>query len=121
MEHRINAEDSNKNFTPCPGTIEEWIASGGLGVRVDSHMYTGYTIPSYYDSLIAKLIVTAPNRQELLKRSARALAEFKIKGVKTTIPFHQKILANADFAAGNMDTGLIERMLEAEKKDESKK
>ena len=121
VEHRINAEDSNKNFTPYPGTIEEWIASGGLGVRVDSHMYTGYTIPSYYDSLIAKLIVTAPNRQELLKRSARALAEFKIKGVKTTIPFHQKILANADFAAGNMDTGLIERMLEAEKKDESKK
>ena len=121
VEHRINAEDSDKNFTPCPGTIEEWIPSGGLGVRVDSHMYTGYTIPSYYDSLIAKLIVTAPNRQELLKRSARALAEFKIEGVKTTIPFHQKILTNADFAAGNMDTGLIERMLEAEKKDESKK
>ncbi|MBR2505023.1 MAG: acetyl-CoA carboxylase biotin carboxylase subunit, partial [Elusimicrobiaceae bacterium] len=90
VEHRINAEDSDKNFTPCPGTIEEWIPSGGLGIRVDSHMYTGYTIPSYYDSLIAKLIVTAPNREELLKRSERALGEFKIAGVKTTIPFHQK-------------------------------
>ncbi|MBQ7908069.1 MAG: acetyl-CoA carboxylase biotin carboxylase subunit [Elusimicrobiaceae bacterium] len=121
VEHRINAEDSDRNFTPCPGTIEEWIPSGGLGVRVDSHMYTGYTIPSYYDSLIAKLIVTAPNRAELLKRSARALGEFKISGVKTTIPFHQKILTNADFIAGNMDTGLIERMLAAEKQDESKK
>ncbi|MBR5609060.1 MAG: acetyl-CoA carboxylase biotin carboxylase subunit [Elusimicrobiaceae bacterium] len=121
VEHRINAEDSDKNFTPCPGTIEEWIPSGGLGVRVDSHMYTGYTIPSYYDSLIAKLIVTAPNREELLKRSERALGEFKIAGVKTTIPFHQKILKNEDFAAGNMDTGLIERMLAAEKNDKSEK
>lgn len=121
VEHRINAEDSDKNFTPCPGTIEEWIPSGGLGIRVDSHMYTGYTIPSYYDSLIAKLIVTAPNREELLKRSERALGEFKISGVKTTIPFHQKILKNEDFAAGNMDTGLIERMLAAEKNDESEK
>lgn len=121
IEHRINAEDSEKNFTPCPGTIEEWITSGGLGVRVDSHMYTGYTIPSYYDSLIAKLIVTAPTREELLKRSERALADFKISGVKTTIAFHQKILANEDFASGNMDTGLIERMLAAEKKDESEK
>ena len=121
VEHRINAEDSDKNFTPCPGTIEEWIPSGGLGVRVDSHMYTGYTIPSYYDSLIAKLIVTAPNREELLKRSERALGEFKIAGVKTTIPFHQKILKNEDFSAGNMDTGLIERMLAAEKNDKSEK
>ncbi|MBR3604158.1 MAG: acetyl-CoA carboxylase biotin carboxylase subunit [Elusimicrobiaceae bacterium] len=121
VEHRINAEDSDNNFTPCPGTIEEWIPSGGLGIRVDSHMYTGYTIPSYYDSLIAKLIVTAPNREELLKRSERALGEFKISGVKTTIPFHQKILKNEDFIAGNMDTGLIERMLTAEKNDESKK
>lgn len=121
VEHRINAEDSDKNFTPCPGTIEEWIPSGGLGIRVDSHMYTGYTIPSYYDSLIAKLIVTAPNREELLKRSERALGEFKIAGVKTTIPFHQKILKNEDFAAGNMDTGLIERMLATEKNDKSEK
>ncbi len=122
IEHRINAEDSDRNFTPCPGTIEEWIPAGGLGVRVDSHMYTGYTIPSYYDSLIAKLILTAPDREKLLQRSRRALGEFKVGGVKTTIPFHQKIVNNSDFVAGNMDTGLIERMLEAQQKqDEGKK
>lgn len=121
IEHRINAEDSEHNFTPCPGTIEEWIPSGGLGIRVDSHMYPGYTIPSYYDSLIAKLILTAPDRESLLQRSRRALSEFKVGGVKTTIPFHQKIINNPDFMAGNMDTGLIERMMAAEKGDESKK
>lgn len=121
VEHRINAEDSEKNFTPCPGTIEEWVPSGGLGIRVDSHMYTGYTIPSYYDSLIAKLIVTAPTREALLLRSGRALSEFTISGVKTTIPFHQKILRNEGFIAGITDTGLIERMLEAEKKNEDEK
>lgn len=118
IEHRINAEDSTHNFMPCPGTITEWIPAGGLGVRVDSHMYSGYTIPSYYDSLIAKLIVTAPTREKLLKRSERCLQEFTINGVKTTIPFHQKILANEDFKNGNTDTGLIERMM---KENESKK
>lgn len=118
IEHRINAEDSAHNFMPCPGTLTEWIPAGGLGVRVDSHMYNGYTIPSYYDSLIAKLIVTAPDREKLLKRSARCLGEFVIGGVKTTIPFHQRILANEDFRAGNTDTGLIERMM---KEDESQK
>lgn len=117
IEHRINAEDSEHNFAPCPGTIEEWIPSGGLGVRVDSHMYTGYTIPSYYDSLIAKLIVTAPDRKRLLERSRRCLDEFVVEGVKTTIPFHKKIVNNADFIQGNMDTGLIERMMSAEKKE----
>ncbi len=118
IEHRINAEDSEHNFMPCPGTLTEWIPAGGLGVRIDSHMYDGYTIPSYYDSLIAKLIVTAPTREKLLKRSERCLREFVIGGVKTTIPFHQKILANEDFQNGNTDTGLIERMMKA---DESKK
>lgn len=118
IEHRINAEDSTHNFMPCPGTLTEWIPAGGLGVRVDSHMYSGYTIPSYYDSLIAKLIVTAPTREKLLKRSERCLQEFTISGVKTTIPFHQKILANEDFRNGNTDTGLIERMMKA---DESQK
>lgn len=118
IEHRINAEDSEHNFMPCPGTLTEWIPAGGLGVRIDSHMYSGYMIPSYYDSLIAKLIVTAPTREKLLKRSERCLREFVIGGVKTTIPFHQKILANEDFKSGNTDTGLIERMMKA---DESKK
>jgi len=121
IEHRINAEDSTRHFVPCPGTITEWVTSGGLGVRVDSHVYTGYTIPTYYDSLIAKLIVTAPDRVHLLARSRRALAEFTVSGVKTTIPFHQKIIGNADFIAGNTDTGLIERMLKQEKEDESQK
>ena len=122
IEHRINAENSERNFTPCPGTITEWIPAGGLGVRVDSHVYTGYTIPSYYDSLIAKLIVTAPDREKLLARSRRCLGEFKIGGVDTTIPFHQKIVNNPDFIAGNMDTGLIERMMAEDKKaSESKK
>ena len=121
IEHRINAEDSAHNFAPCPGKITEWIPAGGLGVRVDSHMYSGYTIPSYYDSLIAKLVVTAPDREHLLARSRRCLSEFIINGVKTTIPFHQKIVNQPDFIAGNTDTGLIERMLKQEKSNEDKK
>ncbi len=121
MEHRINAEDSEHNFAPCPGTVTEWIPAGGLGVRVDSHVYSGYAIPTYYDSLIAKLIVTAPDRTRLLARSRRALGEFVVSGVKTTIPFHQKIIANPDFIDGNTDTGLIERMLKQEKEHESEK
>jgi len=117
LEHRINAEDSDRNFAPNPGIVEEWIPSGGLGVRVDTHMYTNYTIPSYYDSLIAKLIVTAPDRNTAINRSKRALKEFKVGGVKTTIKVHEKILNNKDFRDGNMDTGLMERILN----DESKK
>lgn len=112
IEHRINAEDSTRNFMPCPGIIKEWLPAGGLGVRVDSHMYTGYTVPTYYDSLIAKLIVTAPTREQLLQRSRRCLEEFVVEGIPTTIPFHKKILANPDFCQGNTDTGLIERMME---------
>ncbi|WP_428050365.1 acetyl-CoA carboxylase biotin carboxylase subunit [Candidatus Avelusimicrobium caledoniensis] len=121
IEHRINAEDSEHNFAPCPGTVTEWIPAGGLGVRVDSHVYSGYAIPTYYDSLIAKLIVTAPDRARLLARSRRTLGEFVVGGVKTTIPFHQKIVANPDFISGNTDTGLIERMIKQEKEHESEK
>ena len=122
IEHRINAEDSEHNFAPNPGTVEEWIPAGGLGVRVDSHVYNGYTIPTYYDSLLAKLIVTAPDRRRLLSRSRRCLSEFVVSGVKTTIPFHQKIVNNEDFINGHTDTGFIERMMNAEKKnDESEK
>ena len=118
IEHRINAEDSSRRFAPCPGTVTEWIPAGGLGVRVDSHVYTGYTIPSYYDSLIAKLIVTAPDRERLLARSRRSLGEFVVGGVNTTIPFHEQIVNHPDFIAGNTDTGLIERMM---KEHESQK
>ncbi len=121
IEHRINAEDSARRFMPCPGTITEWIVPGGLGVRVDSHMYNGYVIPTYYDSLIAKLIVTAPDRPCLLARSRRALGEFVVGGVKTTLPFHQQIINHPDFVQGNTDTGLIERMLNPEKAHESEK
>lgn len=122
IEHRINTEDSEHNFAPCPGTVTEWIPAGGLGVRVDSHIYPGYTIPTYYDSLIAKLIVTADDRTALLARCRRALGEFKVSGVKTTLDFHQQILNQPDFIAGNTDTGLIERMLSAaEKTNENQK
>lgn len=120
IEHRINAEDSTRNFMPCAGTVTQWIPSGGHGVRVDSHIYSGYTIPTYYDSLIAKLILTAPTREKLLARSARCLSEFVVEGVKTTIPFHQKIIQNEDFRNGNTDTGLIERMMKAEKNESQK-
>ncbi len=118
IEHRINAEDFELNFLPNPGRIEEWIPSGGLGVRIDSHVYCGYEIPSYYDSLIAKLIVSGRNRELALKRSNRALGEFRVSGVKTTIPFHLIMINDPDFKAGNMDTGLVERII---KKHESKK
>ncbi len=116
IEHRINAEDPDNNFAPNPGIVEEWIPSGGLGIRVDTHMYTNYTIPSYYDSLIAKLIVTAPDRERAINRSKRALKEFKVGGIKTTIKVHNKILNNKDFCEGNMDTGLMEKILNAESK-----
>lgn len=116
VEYRINAEDSDNNFSPCPGIVEEWIAPGGLGVRLDTHMYTGYTIPSYYDSLMAKLIINAPDRERMLHRSRRALEEFKVGGVKTTIKVHKQILDNKDFCDGNMNTGLLEKILVENKK-----
>lgn len=110
IEHRINAEDPDDGFAPSPGKVTEWLPAGGLGIRVDSHIYTGYEIPSYYDSLIAKLIVWAPTRKLAIERSRRALEEFKVSGIKTTIDFHKKILQNKDFIEGNADTGLLERM-----------
>ncbi len=110
IEHRINAEDPDNNFAPNCGILEEWVIPGGLGVRVDSHMYPGYTIPSYYDSLLGKLIIWAPDRASAIARSKRALAEFRVKGLKTTIPFHLRVLNNAEFVSGKFDTGLIPRM-----------
>jgi acetyl-CoA carboxylase biotin carboxylase subunit len=100
IECRINAEDPDKNFMPSPGTIDGYVPPGGYGVRVDSHAYTGYRIPPYYDSLIGKLIVWAPSREEAIQRMKRALNEYGITGVKTTIPFHLKVLENPDFASG---------------------
>jgi len=100
IECRINAENPAKNFMPCPGKLDGYLAPGGPGVRVDSHMYTGYSIPPYYDSLMAKLIVWAPTREQAIARMQRALGEFAITGVETTIPFHQMLMANETFQKG---------------------
>ena len=110
IECRINAEIPAKNFAPNPGKLSLFIPSGGIGVRVDTHAYTGYTIPPYYDSMIAKLIVKGSTREQALARCRRALDEFVVEGIATTIPFAQQILGNKDFIAGHYDTGFIERM-----------
>ena len=114
IEHRVNAEDPDRGFAPCPGLIQRLRVPGGPGVRVDTHLYEGYTVPSYYDSLLAKLIVWAPDRAQASRRAARALAEFLIEGVSTTIPFHLKVLADERFRSGRFDTHLAEHLLEAE-------
>ena len=107
MECRINAEDPYNNFRPCPGKIEVLHKPGGHGVRVDSHIYAGYTIPPNYDSMIAKLIVTSQSRQESILKMERALGEFVIEGVQTTIPLQLQILANEDFRKGNFTTAFM--------------
>jgi acetyl-CoA carboxylase biotin carboxylase subunit len=112
IECRINAEDPYNNFTPSPGTITMWYAPGGKGVRVDTHVYAGYTVPPHYDSMIAKLIVTGSTREIAIARMKRALGEFMICGIKTTIPFQQEIIAHPDFAAGTYDIGWVARYLE---------
>jgi len=108
IECRINAEDPFKNFAPSPGTVTTFHPSGGHGVRVDTHVYGGYKIPPYYDSLIAKLIVKARSRDLAIRKMLRALDEFVIEGVKTTIPFHRQLLANDHFQIGKFDTGFLE-------------
>jgi acetyl-CoA carboxylase biotin carboxylase subunit len=108
IECRINAEDPARKFSPSPGTITAFHQPGGLGVRVDTHAYTGYRIPPHYDSMIAKLIVHAGTRERAIKRMKRALDEFVIEGVKTTIPFHQQLMENDDFQAGTFDTQFME-------------
>ncbi len=109
IECRINAEDTDRNFLPCPGRIEAYVAPGGPGVRVDSHCYPGYTIPPYYDSLISKLIVWGADRQEAIYRMRRALDEYAITGVKTTIPFHQRVLEHPVFQRGEVTTDFVEK------------
>ncbi len=112
IECRINAEDP-QNFVPSPGTVTEYHAPGGLGVRVDSGLYTGYRVPPYYDSLVAKLIVHGQTRNECLMRLRRALEEFVIEGIKTTIPLHQRLIAENDFIDGVYDIHWLERLLGA--------
>jgi acetyl-CoA carboxylase biotin carboxylase subunit len=113
IECRINAEDPANNFTPSPGTIDLYYAPGGRGVRIDSHAYAGYPIPPNYDSMIAKLIVHASTREQAIARMRRALGEYMITGIKTTIPLQLEIMQNKDFLAGKYNTGFLERMLEA--------
>lgn len=107
IECRINAQDADAGFTPSPGVVEAIIFPGGPGVRVDTHLYSGYEIPPFYDSLVGKLIVWAEDRDAAIKRMRRALSEFCIEGVKTTIPFHQKVMMDEDFVEGNINTHFL--------------
>jgi acetyl-CoA carboxylase, biotin carboxylase subunit len=109
LECRINAEDPTRNFQPCPGRIERLIAPGGFGVRWDSHAFSGYTVSPYYDSMIGKLIVHQPTRQGAIDTMQRALAELEVRGIKTTVPLHQEILAHTAFHEGRIDTTFVER------------
>ncbi len=109
IECRINAEDPDRDFRPCPGEMTSFHIPGGYDVRVDTHCYTGYQIPPYYDSLIAKLIVLGANRREAIDKMASALEEFTIEGIQTTIPFHRKVMKNEVFLSGLYDTSFVER------------
>jgi acetyl-CoA carboxylase biotin carboxylase subunit len=110
IECRINAEDWERNFMPNPGHIDNVHFPGGPGVRVDTHIYSGYDIPPYYDSLVAKLIAYGKDRDEAITRLRRSLDEFVIEGIKTTIPFHRKLIDHEDFKSGKFDTGFLERI-----------
>jgi acetyl-CoA carboxylase biotin carboxylase subunit len=111
IECRINAEDPARNFAPSPGTIGLYYAPGGLGVRVDSHAYSGYTIPPHYDSMIGKLICSGKTRKEALERTYRALSEYLVRGIKTTIPLHKAIMADPVFIEGKATTAYMEDFL----------
>ncbi|MCZ6794644.1 MAG: acetyl-CoA carboxylase biotin carboxylase subunit, partial [Planctomycetota bacterium] len=108
IECRINAEDPADNFRPSPGRIEHFRPPGGPGVRVDSHAYSGYVVPPHYDSMIAKLIVHQPSRVEAIACMRRALDEFRIEGIATTIPLAQEIFRHLHFVRGKVSTGFIE-------------
>lgn len=117
IECRVNAEDPDKGFMPSAGKVVKYRAPGGLGVRIDSHVYAGYSIPPYYDSMVAKVIVHAGNRAHAIQRMIRALGEFEIEGIKTTIPLLLKVLKDPKFQEGkNYSTHYLEQMLEGEKR-----
>jgi acetyl-CoA carboxylase, biotin carboxylase subunit len=109
IEVRINAEDTTKDFRPSAGTITTWRPPGGPGVRLDSHVVPGYRVPPNYDSMVAKLLVYQPTRAEAIAAMKRALREFQVEGIATTIPIHQRILDTPEFIAGTVDTKFIER------------
>ena len=117
IECRINAENP-ETFTPCPGKITEWHAPGGLGVRVDSEIYSGYAIPPFYDSMIAKLIVHAPTRNAAIMRMRRALEEFVIEGVQTTIPLHQEIISQREYIHGMYNIHCLEHCMKGKQEKE---
>jgi len=108
IQCRINAEDPDRGFAPSPGVITVYHAPGGHGVRIDTHVYAGYRIPPYYDSMISKLIVVAQTREEAILKMQRALDEYVIEGVKTTIPFHQRLMRHPRFLSGNFTTKFLE-------------
>ena len=113
IECRVNAEDPFNNFQPSPGRIELYYAPGGRGVRIDSHAYTGYTVPPYYDSMIAKIICMGTSRQNALDRMRRALGEYIIRGIKTTIPFQEAIMRDPDFIRGKYDTSFVGKIIDS--------
>ena len=117
IECRINAEDPFNNFRPSPGRIDVLHAPGGHGIRLDTHVYAGYSIPPNYDSMIAKLITTAQSREEAIHKMKRALDEFVIEGVKTTIPFHRQLMEHPDFIAGNYTTAFMDDFVMKPEKD----
>jgi acetyl-CoA carboxylase biotin carboxylase subunit len=111
MECRINAEDPSKNFQPCPGLIKSLFVPGGFGVRFDSHVQAGYSVPPYYDSMIGKLIVHKPTREEAIACMIRGLEELQVEGIATTAPFQIQVLRHPTFVAGQVDTKWVEREL----------
>jgi acetyl-CoA carboxylase biotin carboxylase subunit len=115
IQCRINAEDPAKNFQSSPGKIAFYYAPGGRGIRIDSHAYTGYVVPPYYDSLIAKLIAVGASRRSTIERMRRALDEYYITGIKTTVGFHGAIMRSMEFREGKYDTGFVERLMNSDK------
>ena len=114
IQCRINAEDPAQQLPALSRADPFYYAPGGRGVRIDSHVYTGYTVPPYYDSMIAKLITVGATRESPSRGCGARLANIYITGIKTTIPFHSAIMRNADFRNGNYDTGFVERMMNSE-------
>ena len=112
IEARINAEDPQRGFAPSPGLVEQFDVPGGPGVRVDTHCYSGYRIPPNYDSMIAKLIVHQSTRDDALATMRRALVEFRVEPIKTTIPLHDRLMRNGNFVKGDVDIHFVERLLE---------
>ena len=114
IQCRINAEDPANNFQPSPGRIKFYYAPGGRGVRIDSHAYTGYSVPPYYDSLIGKIVTVGATRDSAINRMRRALDEYYVTGIKTTVPFHAAIMRSREFRDGKYDTGFVDRMMSSD-------